>query len=92
MTTLLKVSKNVFGQHCLKAVKSINTSNTIYRFSGPVYEYATRTSLKIDRNKYVEDKYVRFLNYSTEPNAQIKNDLLIALKPIECNDEITINL
>ena len=80
MTTLLKVSKNVFGQHCLKAVKSINTSNTIYRFSGPVSEYATITNLKIDDNKYVEDKYARFLNHSTEPNAKIENGLLIAVK------------
>jgi len=69
----------------------ISDNVVFYVLLGPVLKSPTRTSIQIDKDKHVEDRWGQFINHNCNPNTKIKNGKLVSIKPIKHGDSITFD-
>ena len=91
------------GQLTLLATEFIPTGSTVIQITGKLTDAPSRFSVQIASNHHVDvddpalveaypERYLwRFLNHRCAPNAYVRGQELVALKPIFVGDEISFN-
>ena len=73
----------------------INKGSVVYELKGEYISDPTRTSIQIDSEGHVEDKFGKYINHNCTPNIKVVKDKskikLIALKDILSDMEITFD-
>lgn len=86
------VVKTVNEMKGLFSGQSFSSKDVVYIPKGKIISRPTRESIQIDTNKHIdvmdEGKYI---NHSCNPNCEVQNGKLIAIKNIKEGDEITFN-
>jgi hypothetical protein len=75
----------------LYATKKYIQYINIYKLVGEVVNKPTRTSIEIDDNQHIEDKYGIYMNHSFNPNCKIQDGHIFSIKNINIGDELTFN-
>ena len=87
----MEIRANRFGEKAVFATKSYKKGEVIHELRGKILKSPTRTSIEIDKDKHVEDRYGRYINHSFEPSASVTGNKLIALRDINEGEEITFD-
>ena len=84
--------KDVNGMKGLFALKSYQCGDVICLVTGNKIATPSRTSLQIGPNSHLDVKApIMFINHSCNGNISFKNNTFVAIKGINCGDEITFN-
>ena len=83
--------KNDKSYSRLVATTSYQSGEVVRILDGTIVESPTRTSIEIDTNKHIEDKYGIYMNHSFTPTCIIQNSSMVACKAIQPGDELTFN-
>ena len=75
----------------LYSTKNYLKNEVIHKLNGIILTKPTKTSIEIDTNKHIEDKYGQYMNHSFNPNCKIQDCKIIALCDILPNQELTFN-
>jgi hypothetical protein len=75
----------------LLALKRYRLGDNIYSLQGKVIENSTQTSIRIGRNKHIEDVNGAFMNHSCLANTIVLNGNIIATRHIAPGNELTFN-
>ncbi len=73
------------------AARSFETGEFIEYFAGYVITERTRYSLFLSGQHIEPTGSLKYLNHSCDPNTQFESRNLVALRPIETGEELTIN-
>jgi len=70
---------------------SIPPNTIIYKLTGDIKNKSTRTSIQIDTNKHIEDKWGQYINHSCYPSVKIINGNLVTIKELKTGNSITFD-
>lgn len=85
---IVKKDKNFYS---LVASKHYDPGDLIFTLSGIILSYPTRTSIEIYPGLHIEDNNGKYMNHSFEPTCQIDRDRVVAIKHINCGEELTFD-
>jgi hypothetical protein len=83
--------RNIDGFSGLFASQHYKANEIIHTLSGEVLKYPTRTSIEINTNTHIEDKYGQMMNHSFEPSCCIQDGCIVTLNDIVSGEELTFN-
>ena len=85
------IIKTTDGVNGLFSEVSYKSNEKIHKLEGTIYDRPSRTTIEIDINTHIDDKYGIFMNHSFNPNCKIEDGYIVSIKNININDELTFN-
>ena len=83
--------KNGKDQIGLFTLDNIQQHETLFHLEGKIIESPTKYTIQINKNKHIEDKHVGYMNHSCDPNTQLYNLTMVAIRFIPAGQELTFN-
>ena len=86
---MLKVQLS--NMRALVALRRYQLGDTVFSLKGNVVDRSTRTSIRIAKDKHIEDINGAFINHSCLPNTVIVNGDVVATRHVAVGEELTFN-
>jgi hypothetical protein len=87
----MEIITNDDGTCKLIATKIYNDNAIIHVLKGEEYDKPSRTTIEVDTDKHIDDKYGIYINHSFTPSTRIEKGCVVANKYIQIREEITFN-
>lgn len=84
----IKSTNNIKGLFSSE-VHKINTK--IHKLQGEIQSKPTRTTIEVGVNQHIDDNHGIYMNHSFDPSCKIEDGYIVAIKDIDCGEELTFN-